>query len=260
MFNTTIGDRYIVEIQLDPSERLDDLLANDLKIIQSREVFSFSMDAVLLARFVTLPNKGKIIDLCTGNGVIPFLLSTRTKSNITGVEIQSRVFDMAERSLMLNRLEDQIQFIRGDIKEMPAQLGLGNYDVVTVNPPYLPLTGGERNDNRHFAIARHELCCTLEDVVRVSSQLVRVGGKVAMVHRPSRLIEIISTLRAYQLEPKRIRMVHPRADQPANMVLIESVRSGQPEVRILPPLIVYKDELTYSDEIYEIYNGRRNGQ
>ncbi|MGF9917295.1 tRNA1(Val) (adenine(37)-N6)-methyltransferase [Paenibacillus ehimensis] len=238
-------------------ERIDDLLTHDLKIIQSDEVFSFSMDAVLIARFCSVPPRGRIVDLCSGNGVIPLLLTTRTKAHITGVEIQARLADMAQRNVQLNGLEERIHIRHGDLRESPAELGNGAFDLVTVNPPYLPVPNGDQNLNEHVAAARHELFCTLEDVVRVSSRLVRSGGKVAMVHRPSRLVDICCTMRQYRLEPKRIRFVHPRADAEANMVLIEALRDGKPEVRMLPPLIVYKNETEYTDELMEVYYGRR---
>ncbi|OXM82621.1 tRNA1(Val) (adenine(37)-N6)-methyltransferase [Paenibacillus rigui] len=248
------------KVPLQPSERIDDLLTNDIQIIQSDEVFSFSMDAVLLGRFsyVPLSAKGRIVDLCTGNGVIPLLLSTRTKASIVGVEIQERLADMAKRNVQLNQLDTQIQMIHGDLKEVHKQLGQGTFDLVTVNPPYLPVPNGEQNMNEHFAAARHEVFCTLEDVVRTSSRLVRSGGKVAMVHRPHRLVDIMCTLRAYKLEPKRIRFVHPRAGEEANMVLIEALKDGKPEIRTLPPLIVYKNATDYCDELMEIYYGKRN--
>jgi tRNA1(Val) A37 N6-methylase TrmN6 len=249
-----------MDIALHSSERLDDLMTHRLKIIQSNEVFSFSMDAVLLARFVQLPKHGKVIDLCTGNGVIPLLLTTRTKAEIYGIEIQERLYDMAWRSVQWNQLQNQVHIVHGDLKESVAHLGRGSFDVVTVNPPYLPLHGSEINTNPHVAIARHEIRCTLEDVVRVSAGLVRSGGKVAMVYRPSRFAEMINIMRQYRLEPKRIRFVHPRVDQPANIVLVECIRDGQPEVRILPPLVVYQNKEEYTPEIYEIYNGEKNGE
>lgn len=247
-------------VVLQPSERIDDLLTNDIKIIQSDEVFSFSMDAVLLGRFsyVPLSPKGRIVDLCSGNGVIPLLLTTRTKASVIGVEIQERLADMAERNVKLNKLEQQIQIIHGDLKDMDKLLGQGQFDVVTVNPPYLPVVNGEQNKNEHFAAARHEVFCTLEDVVRASSKLVRSGGRVAMVHRPHRLVEILCVMREYRLEPKRIRFVHPRAGEEANMVLIEALKDGKPEVRTLPPLIVYKNATDYCDELMEIYYGQRD--
>jgi len=246
------------KVVVHPNERIDDLLTNDLKIIQSDEVFSFSMDAVLLGRFSYVPPRGQVADLCTGNGVIPLLLTTRTKASIVGVEIQERLADMADRNVRINGLEQQIRIVHGDLRDIHGDLGNGTFDVVTVNPPYLPVPSGEQNVNEHVAAARHEVFCTLEDVVRTSSRLVRSGGRVAMVHRPSRLVEIFCTMRQYRLEPKRIRFVHPRAGEEANMVLVEALRDGKPELRTLPPLIVYKNKTEYCDELMEIYYGKRD--
>lgn len=242
---------------LKDDERLDFLLAEDLRIIQSPSVFAFSIDAVLLARFVYVPiQKGNLIDLCSGNGVIPLFLSTRTKGKITGVEIQERLFDMANRSIVYNKLEDRLSVIHGDIKEMPKLLGHGKYDVVTCNPPYFTTPSkGEINENEHLAIARHEILCTLEDTIRVSSQLVRQGGKVAFVHRPGRLIEMVSLMRQYRLEPKRIQFVYPKKGKEANTLLIEAVKDGSPDLKILPPLHVYDDNNEYTKEISGILYG-----
>lgn len=244
------------QIQLQPSERLDDLLTNDLSIIQSDEVFSFSMDAVLLAHFCSVPAKGKILDLCTGNGVIPLLLSTRTRASVTGVEIQERLYDMACRNVNYNQLQQQIDIVHADLKQYHTMSGHGAYDLVTVNPPYLPPHSGETNLNEYVAIARHEIHCTLADVIAASSKAVKSGGKVAIVHRPSRLADIIQTMRQFRLEPKRVRMVHPRWKEEANMVLIEAIRDGKPEIRMLPPLIVYNDNNEYADELMKIYYNR----
>lgn len=175
----------MASVPLHHSERLDDLLTNNLKIIQSDEVFSFSLDAVLLARFCSVPARGNMIDLCTGNGVIPLLLTTRTKASITGIEIQERLADMARRNVQLNELDRQVKIVHGDIKQAVHLFGNGSFDALTVNPPYLPVPNGEQNMNGYVAAARHELYCTLEDVIRISSRLVKSGGKVAMVHRPS---------------------------------------------------------------------------
>lgn len=245
-------------VMLKDDERLDYLLAEEMRIIQSPSVFAFSLDAVLLAKFVYVPiQKGKIVDLCSGNGIIPLLLSTRSKATITGVEIQSRLYDMANRSIEYNSLDLQIQMIHGDIKEMPKQLGHGKYDVVTCNPPYFSTPNkDEINENEHLAIARHEILCTLEDVVRVSSQLVRQGGKVAFVHRPGRLLDIITLMRQYRLEPKRIQFVHPKPGKDANTLLIEAIKDGQPDLKILPPLFVYNENNEYTSEVNEILYGK----
>ncbi|WP_274365811.1 tRNA1(Val) (adenine(37)-N6)-methyltransferase [Paenibacillus thermotolerans] len=239
-----------------PNERLDDLLTNDLKIIQSDEVFSFSLDAVLLARFCTVPPRGRVVDLCSGNGVIPLLLSTRTKSSIVGVEIQPKLADMAERNIRINHLSDRLSVVCADLKEYYKTAGQGTFDLVTVNPPYLPVTSGEVKENPYVAAARHEVYCTLKDVAVAASRLVRSGGKVAMVHRPSRLIEIIAEFRSVRLEPKRIRFIHPRLHQEANMVLIEAAKDGKPELRTLPPLIVHEGDGSYAKELLDVYYGK----
>ena len=249
-----------MNVQVSPSERLDDLLTHNLRIIQSEEVFSFSMDAVLLARFATVPPKrGRVLDLCTGNGVVPLLLSTRTKANIDAVEIQPRLADMAMRSVQLNGLDHQIRIIEGDLKQYIGPDGERvYYDAITVNPPYMPLTTGDRKENEHQAMARHEIGCNLEDVIAACSRLLQTGGKVSMVHRPSRLTDILTLFRQYRLEPKRIRMVHSRIGREANMVLIEAAKDGKPEVRLLPPLIVYNEANQYCDELLSIYYNSRS--
>lgn len=245
-------------VLLKDDERLDYLLAEDLRIIQSPTVFAFSLDAVLLAKFVYVPiQKGNIIDLCCGNGIVPLLLSTRTKGTITGVEIQHRLYDMAVRSIAYNELQHRLHMIHGDIKEMPKELGHGKYDVVTCNPPYFTTPSkDEINENEHLAIARHEILCTLEDAVRVSSQLVRQGGKVAFVHRPGRLLDIITLMRKYRLEPKRIQFVHPKIGKEANTLLVEAIKDGQPDLKILPPLFVYDENQEYTSEVKEILYGK----
>lgn len=239
--------------ELAPGERIDDLLRNNLRIIQSSEVFSFSMDAVLLAHFCSAPAKGRIMDLCTGNGVVPLLLTARTKARLWGIELQERLAAMAERSVRLNGLEERVRVAQMDLKEAHLAYGYGGFDLVTVNPPYLPVRVGEQNGNPHFAAARHEIHCTLEDVVAAASRLVKAGGKVAMVHRPSRLADILLLFRQYRLEPKRLRFVHPRAGGEANMVLIEAIRDGRPELRLLPPLIVYQEDGSYCPELLKVY-------
>lgn len=245
------------KISLNPSERIDDLLTHEMGIIQSDEVFSFSLDAVLLARFCTVPSRGRILDLCTGNGVIPLLLATRSKLPITGVEIQSRLADMARRSVQLNGLEHQIQIIEQDLRKYQYEVAPGSFDLVTVNPPYLPVSIGQPNKNEHVAIARFELMCTLDEVVTAASRLVKSGGKVAFVHRALRLAELLSALRMHQLEPKRLRMVHPREGAEANLVLVEAIRDAAPEMRILPPLYVYDGD-EYCQELMDVYYGKRN--
>lgn len=244
-------------VDLIGDERLDYLLAEELKIIQSPSVFSFSLDAVLLANFVSVPlKKGKIVDLCSGNGVIPLFLSLRSKGEIIGVEIQDRLHDMANRSILYNKLEDRVKMIHGDIKDSPKQLGYEKYDAVTCNPPYFQTDSiEERNLNEHYAIARHEIMCTLEDTIRISSQLVKQGGKVAFVHRPGRLLDIITLMRANRLEPKRIRFIYPKVGKEANVLLIEAIKDGKPDLKIIPPLFVYKGLNEYTEEMSRILYG-----
>ena len=198
---------------LTDDELLDYLLAENLRIIQSPSVFSFSLDAVLLARFAYGPKKrGRIVDLCTGNGAIPLFLSARTESTITGVELQPRLAGMARRSIEINGLDGQIDIIEGDVKEIPAQLGYEKFDTVTCNPPYFPAHDmSDKNLSEHMAIARHELHLTLDEAVRSASQLLKQGGKAAFVHRAGRLIDIMAAMRNNRLEPKRIRLVYPKA-------------------------------------------------
>ena len=239
-----------------PGERLDDLLTDQLKIIQSPEVFSFSLDAVLLARFATVPPRGRVLDLCTGNGVVPLLLSTRTAAAIEGIELQPRLADMARRSVEWNGLGDRLTIREGDLRAF-AVAPPDAYDAVTVNPPYLPVKSGDIKSNVHIAMARHEIGCTLDDVAAACGRLVRSGGRVAMVHRPARLADIMEALRRHGLEPKRMRFVHPRAGAEANMVLIEALRDGRPELRLLPPLIVYGEDGAYTEELLDVFYGRR---
>lgn len=238
-------------------ERLDYLLAEDLRIIQSPSVFSFSLDAVLLARFAYVPLKrGKIVDLCTGNGAIPLFLSARTESQIIGVELQERLADMARRSVAYNGLAEQISIIDGDVKEIPALLGIEKYDVVTCNPPYFPADNmSDKNLSEHMAIARHELHLTLDEAVQSASKLLKQGGKAAFVHRSGRLIDIIMAMRAHRLEPKRVRLVYPKAGKEANTLLIEGIKDGKPDLKVLPPLIVYTDAGEYTEEVRELLYG-----
>lgn len=242
---------------LTDDERLDYLLAENLRIIQSPSVFSFSLDAVLLARFAYVPKKrGRIVDLCAGNGAIPLFLSARTESTITGVELQPRLAGMARRSIEFNGLSGQIDIIEGDVKEIPAQLGYEKYDTVTCNPPYfLAHDMSDKNLSEHMAIARHELHLTLDEAVRSASQLLKQGGKAAFVHRAGRLIDIMAAMRNNRLEPKRIRLVYPKAGKEANTLLIEGIKDGKPDLKVLPPLIVYGEDGEYTEEVRGLLYG-----
>lgn len=246
-------------VQLIGDERIDYLLADDdMKIIQSKTVFSFSLDALLLAHFTYVPIKrGEILDLCSGNGVIPLLLTRRSHAHITGVEIQERLWDMAKRSVIMNGKEEQISMMHADLKQLQPDLGHSTFDVITCNPPYFTSPKEtEWNDNEHFTIARHEVYCTLEDVVKSCKLHVKPGGKVAIVHRPERFVDLIVLFRAYGIEPKRVRFVYPKQRREANTVLIEGVRDGKPGMHMLPPLYIYEEDGTYTEEAEEIIHGK----
>ena len=236
------------------NERLDDLQRNGLKIIQKTDGFCFGMDAVLLSGFASVKPGERALDLGTGTGIIPLLLSAKTKGDhFTGLEIQTEIMKMAQRSVALNGLEKKIDIIQGDIREASRIFGAASFDVVTSNPPYMNDAHGLKNPGDVKAISRHEVLCTLEDVVREGTKALKPGGRFYMVHRPHRLAEIITVMRQYKLEPKRMKFVHPFADKVANMVLIEAVRGGGAWLKLEPPVIVYKEPGVYTDEIYEIY-------
>ncbi|WP_066713651.1 tRNA1(Val) (adenine(37)-N6)-methyltransferase [Clostridium sp. Marseille-P299] len=237
-----------------PDERLDDLHRNNYKIIQNPNKFCFGMDAVLLTGFAKIKETDTVLDLGTGTGIIPILLEGRNKGrHLTGLEIQEESADMARRSVKGNSLEEKIDIVTGDIKEASKIFGAASFDVVTSNPPYMNHDHGLVNPNQPKAIARHELLCSLEDVIRESSKVLKQNGRLFMVHRPFRLAEIIEVMKRYKLEPKRLRFVHPYLHKEPNMVLIEGLKGGNPMVTVEAPLIVYKEEHVYTDEIYKIY-------
>lgn len=241
-------------IDLKEHERIDELHRNGYRIIQRENAFCFGMDAVLLSGFAAVKPGEKALDLGTGTGIIPILLEAKTEGkHFTGLEIQEEMAEMASRSVKLNGLEEKIDIITGDIKEAGRIFGGASFDVVTTNPPYMNDSHGLKNPELPKAIARHEVLCTLDDVVREGARVLRPGGRFYMVHRPHRLIEIITALTRYRLEPKRMKMVHPFVDKEANMVLIEAVRGGRSMIKVEKPLIVYKEPGVYTDEIYDIY-------
>lgn len=239
---------------LKPDERIDELHRNNYKIIQNEKKFCFGMDAVLLSGFARVKQKESVLDLGTGTGIIPILLEAKTEGkHFTGLEIQEESVDMAKRSVALNGLSEKIDIIQGDIKEATGIFGAASFDVVTSNPPYMNSNHGLTNPELPKAIARHEILCSLEDVVREAARLLKTNGRFYMVHRPFRLVEIISTLTAHKLEPKRMKFVHPFVNKEPNMVLIECVKGGGSMIKVEAPLIVYKEQNVYTDEIYDIY-------
>lgn len=241
-------------IELKDEERLDDLQRNGYQIIQKKDGFCFGMDAVLLSGFAAVQPGEKAIDLGTGTGIIPILLEAKYEGeHYTGLEIQDEVAEMAARSVALNHLEEKVSIVKGDIKEASRLFGAASFDVVTSNPPYMNDSHGLKNPDLPKAIARHEVLCTLDDVAREAAKLLRPGGRFYMVHRPHRLIEIITALTKYKLEPKRMKMVHPFVDKEANMVLIEAVRGGKSMIKVEAPIVVYREPGVYTQEIYDIY-------
>ena len=245
-------------IHLKDGERLDDLQLNNLHIIQNPEKFCFGMDAVLLSSFAskTIRTYDNVLDLGTGTGILPILLSAKTKAkHYSALEIQEESVDMAKRSVLLNNLDEKIDIVNGDIKTASQIFGAAVFDAVTTNPPYMNDNHGIKNPDMPKAIARHEILCTLDDIARESSKLLKTSGRFYMVHRPFRMTEILCTLAKYKLETKRICMVQPFVSKEPNMVLIESVKNGKPFVKFEPPIIVYDTPGVYTTQLLNIYGG-----
>ena len=246
-----------VEIKND--ENIDDLQLNGLMLIQKKDGFKFGVDAVLLSDFVDVKKKHKVIDLCTGTGIIPFLLYGKyNPNNIKGIEIQEDMVEMANRSVKLNEINN-IEFLHSDLKDIKFLKTLEKADVVTVNPPYKLSNAGIVNPSDKLSIARHEILCNLENVIEASRVLLKDNGRLFMVHRPERLADIITLMKKYKIEPKRIRMVHPNKNKAPNIVLVEGQRDGGAFLKWDNPIYVYNEDGTYSDQINEIYGrGEQN--
>ena len=243
-----------MNVEIKEYERVDDLHRNGYMIIQDPKRFCFGIDAVILSGFAEIKKGERVIDLCTGTGVIPILLEAKTEGgHFTGLEVQPESAEMAVRSVLLNNLQDKVTIDQGDVKNTEALYRASSFDVVTVNPPYMNDGGGLKNGYSPKTIARHEVLCSLEDVISASARLLAPQGRLYMVHRPHRMTDIMVTLRKYRLEPKRLRFVHSFADREPVMVLIEAVSNGRPMVKVMPPLVVYKDDRSYTDEIMKIY-------
>ncbi len=244
------------DITIHPHERVDDLHRDGHHIIQDPKRFCFGVDAVILSGFAKVKKGEKALDLGTGTGIIPILLAAKTKGqHFTGLEIQPESAAMANRSVLLNELEERVEIKEGDIKEAGSIFGGSTFEVVTSNPPYMNEGGGLVNPFEAKAIARHEILCSLEDVVAAAAKVLKPNGRFYMIHRPHRLTDIIVYLRQYKLEPKRVRFVQPYADKEPTMVLIEAVRGGKPMVKVDAPLVIYKAPNEYTEEIIEIYYG-----
>ncbi len=230
----------------------------NLDIIQSSDVFSFSLDAVLLGDFAKIRNRHdlKILDLCSGNGAVALMLSQKTKSRIHGIEIQKELVDMARRSVMLNELEDQVEIVHRDLKDIGTE-HYDSVDVITCNPPYFPLNEkGHVNPNEHLAIARHEIHVTLDELIYKISKLLKMNGKVYFVYRPDRFLEMMDTMRKYHVMPKRVQFIYPYANQNANMVLVEGIKHGKVSgFQMLPPLYIHEDDGDYREDVRKIMHG-----
>lgn len=239
---------------INSDERIDDLQIKGYKIIQNTKGFCFGIDAVLLSDYARIKKRSRVMDLCSGNGIVPILLEAKfSPDHIEGVEYQESSVEMAMRSVRMNHLENKVKIRQGDVKEIRTLYAQDSFDYVTCNPPYMTGNHGLTNGDYGKAIARHEILCSLEDVVQAAKWLLKPTGHFVMVHRPFRLAEIICCLKKNKLEPKRMRMVHPYVDKEPNMVLIDAVKGGRERITVDAPLIVYKKDGNYTDEIYQIY-------
>lgn len=228
---------------------------NDLKIVQDTNSFMFSLDSVLLADFVDVNKKMNIIDFCTGNAPIPLFLSYKTKK-IIGVELQKEIYELAKETVKINNLEDKIEIINTDVKLLPMMFETDTFDLITCNPPYFKITEASNlNKNQNKAIARHELALNLEDIFKVAKKILKNNGKIALVHRTDRLIDIIESMRHNNIEPKRIKFIFSKQGRKSNMILIEGSKNGKPGIIVESPLIAHNDNGDYSDEIKRIFNG-----
>lgn len=243
-------------IELQENERLDDLIHNNLKIIQSSDHFAFSIDAVLLADFVEVKPKDRVIDLGTGTGVIPLLLATKNDPDqVVGVEIQPELVEMAKRSVEYNELENIIRIQKADIKQLKESFSAESFDLVVSNPPYLPLGQGRVNPDKSIALARHEIKVKLEDIIKISSYLVRYGGRVFYVYRAKRLDELLEVMNYYNLQPKCMRLIQPQVDESCNLVLVTGIKGANPGLEVDKPLVIYRSNGEYTEEVLEIYYG-----
>ena len=243
-----------MEVNINNDESIDDLQLNGLRLIQKEKGFRFGVDAVLLSHFANIKKKHRVIDLCTGTGIVPFLVYGKySPQEVIGLEIQEDMVEMANRSSILNNTEDKVKFINGDLKDKKIIDSIGKFDVVTVNPTYKLNNAGIVNPEDKLAIARHEIMCTLEDVIIASRRLLKDNGRMFIVHRPERLADIFGLMRKYKIEPKRVRMIQPNTKKAPNIVLVEGQRDGGAFLKWEEPLYVYDDNGNYSEEIDRIY-------
>lgn len=245
---------------LKEKERIDDLGINGYRIIQKTDGFCFGMDAVFLSSFAAVKEGERVMDFGTGTGIIPILLAAKTKgSYFAGLEIQAEMAEMAQRSVKLNGLNEKVHIFAQDIREAGKRFAAASFDVVTANPPYMKGSHGLENPHQMKAVSRHEILCTMEDVAREAGRLLKPKGRLYLVHRPRRMVELLAVLTKYRLEPKRIRFVHSYADKEANLVLIEAAKDGGAMVKIEAPIVVYEEQGKYSAEFCRVY-GYQKGE
>ena len=245
-----------MEIKLKENERIDDLEFKNLKIIQNKDGFCFGIDSILLTDFSkNIKQNSKVIDLGTGTGIIPILLYGKTKNTkFVGVEIQPEVAEMANRSVKLNLLENNIEILNTNILELSKIYNRGSFDVVTTNPPYKKINTGVINENNKKLITRHEITASLEDFIRTASFLLKDLGEFYMVHRPDRLVDIFYEMRKNKIEPKKIKFIYPNKNKKTNLVLIKGIKNGKQFLEFENNLYVYNEDGNYTNEILKIYN------
>lgn len=241
-------------VVLKDDETLDDLMLHNLRIIQKKNGFRFTLDAVLLGHFATLKANDLVVDLGTGTGVIPFVLSTRAHpQQIIGVELQEELAEMAQRSVAYNGLEEVIRIVRGDLKEIHKVIGGGKYNLVIANPPYWLTEHGRPSPAKDRAVSRHQLECSLEDVVNCASKLLNYQGRFALIYPTARMLDLFALLRSYKMEPRKIRFIHSYQERPAHLMLVEARKSAPADLLVLPPLIIYNKPGEYGAEILGWY-------
>lgn len=247
----------MTEIVLKPGERIDQLFSSDVQIIQNKEVFSYSIDSVLLSRFPNIPSRGLIVDLCSGNGAVGLFASTKTKAKIIEIELQERLAEMAQRSIRLNQLDDQVSMICDDLKNLldhvpRSGVDLGGRRIIKKKAT----ESSKKNISQHYLLARHELTTNLDEICYISRHALKSNGRLAMVHRPSRFLEILDTMRKHGLVPKRVQFVYPKIGKEANMLLIEAIKDGSIDgFKLLPPLVVHEENGDYTQHIRRLYFG-----
>lgn len=227
----------------------------DLKIVQNTDWFKFSIDPVLLSNFVKITkNTTNIIDFCTGNAPIPLILSTKTRANITGVEIQKDVYNLAKKSIEINNLQDRIEILNMDVKDIAQKYESDSFDLITCNPPYFKLKESSIiNDNDIKSVARHEIYINLDDIFKVARKILKNNGTIAIVHRTDRLIDIIDCMKKNNIEPKRLQLVYPKFNKESNIVLIEGAKNGKSSLKVLPPIYVHDEDGNYLEEIKKMF-------